>query len=218
MRGRIDILGRRLAFFVEKVPDVRTVGIINETEDCMFFPVIDYDNKSLDAVMKDLYRLHCLFGLCTFIVFENSSEYIENEEGGKVLVGNYGVIGIDKLSFHEHYRMLGQTRCDPRFREINSKKGWPHGNWVLRICEKERSGQTLKKAPKIICIKRFKGKCPFTHSTAIVDFISVWGGLAASGHGPLECGNMDGLESLTMVRYGTTGKGVKAWQKNTLKA
>jgi len=153
----------------DKKPNLLTLGIFNETQDNYFVPFIDYDEVAYDKVVKDLKHLNSVFGVCTFVVMTSGEEEIKQVDGSSRLVGNYLVFGLDKLTFHEHYAMLGHTRCDSWFREAPVKR-FSQRSWVLRVMPKrDMKGNIVRQTPTLKEVIRF-GSCIHEHSNAHYQF------------------------------------------------
>jgi len=184
-------------------PDVQTCGIANETEDGFFVFVADYDGVALARVEKDLLHLNRVFGLCSFAILENSHTDIMGADGRVEPVGNYNVIGLDKLPFAVCEDAINHTRCDAAF--AGHVRHYPQRNRVIRILEKValKGKETIRPAPKLLKIVKFpcvtcRG---YYHSSAHKALISryfgaVWGYM----------GRMDGLREVELVMYRTQRK------------
>jgi hypothetical protein len=199
MRFSRSLFGWRIGMMVEKMPDVPTAGITNETVDSFFVPFMDYDGAEYSVVINDLNHLRKVFGLCTFVILCNSEEQVADQWGGEITVGNYNVVGLDKLTFWDHMHMLQHTRCDWNFKSV--VRVYSRRNWVLRMDEKlDDNGSQLKAAPVVKDVLRF-GKCSFEHSDAHAAFMKERFGLDFP-----KLKRRDGFKSIGVIEYNTRRK------------
>lgn len=191
---------RVLEFKVYSVPDLPTMGVVNELEDGYYVLMLDYDGVDYDAVLRDLRHLHMVFGLCTFAVLVNNERRVKDKWGGSFTAGNYNVIGLDRMYYAECLAAMRHTRCDSSFR--NNAGYYARRNWDLRLLEKrDRDGRICKAAPKLKRLIHHPGTCYRTHSTAVKDLLEVHFGAKVP-----RLAGMDGLRELSMIYYQTRRK------------
>ena len=170
-------------------PHKSTVGIENETEDCYFVPFMDYDNIEYTKVQKDLVHLNKTFGLCWFMIITSGEQKIHEKT-----IGNYMVLGIDKIGFHEHMKMLRHTRCDRKYIQVADM--YSARNWVIRIAAKVNPDKSISRVvPWVKEIIDFNNSCSYDHSYAHHGiYRKLW-------NIPSLKRNWDKIESMSMIQY-----------------
>jgi len=170
--------GRRLYQIWHQIfgakPELSVRCLTNETEDLMFVPFLDYDRVYYRVVLRDLQRIHKLFGLCTFVVTSSDEFATACDEPDLSFVGNFNVFGLDKMEFREHIQMLRCTRSDAHFWKNPIR--YPQRSWSLRISSRlDRSGRIERDAPHHFALVHFKDPCKREHSLAHWEFYrKVW--------------------------------------------
>lgn len=179
-------IGNRV-FGSHRMPDVKTIGITNETEDCWFVPFLDYDETEYRVVLRDLLHLNRVFGLCSFVVLV-TDEYLQDttwddgrrpsskQRGNGETVGNYLVFGFDRLSYWDCMTAISHCRCDRLYRKIANT--YSKRNWVIRLAAKYGSdGEEVRPEPRLKEFVKFDGFCRHEHSGSFVDLASEWYGV-----------------------------------------
>jgi len=191
---------KSLAFMVQDTPRRKVFGIHNELPDVEgvdnFVTFLDYDDVMYEVVCRDLMHLNKIFGLCSFVILVNNEQEMNNMDGEKVLIGNYNVIGLDKIKYTDHVIILNHTRCDSAFKYVGKK--WIRRNWVLRLSGKfEQDGKTFKPEPKVKDIIKFPGKCTYQHSNAMKKQLERWFDMK------IKLNSLDRGKKLEYIRYDT---------------
>lgn len=193
---RIGFRGYHFFMALYKKPMILTAGLTNETEDLRYVPFIDYDNINYDKVVKECRALIKTWGLSGLAILESKAKSpVEGHE-----YGNYHVIGLDKLTFINHVRLLDDTCCDFNFRRV--PKFFRYKHWVLRIYPKfdDRTWKKLKGIPRLKCWIEGSNRCRFKQSKAHYQFLRTYYGLK-----PLYL-HWDKFNKLNIIRYNTTSR------------
>ena len=152
-----------------------------------------------DKVLSDIRHLHEVFGLCFFLVTVNSEENFVDEFNEEKVIGNYGVWGIDKLTYDQCCTVVSHSRCDFMMKKVGGKL-YSQRNWVLRMAPKlGPGGEEVKPLPVFKSLVRFSG-CRYEHSLAHLNFYRSYFGVKA------KVKNLDSFKNVEVVQYMTVDK------------
>lgn len=122
--------------FYKKLPQARTIGIRNTTQDGKRLLFLDYDNYMLkEQLIPELKYYQKKYKLSNFYIFKSS----QKEHG-------YHAICLDKLDSNLFMQILIESGCDERFKTMSLKD---YKAWVLRINPKGK----IKKPNYLLTIK-----------------------------------------------------------------
>lgn len=189
---KLRLGGHWFIMYHVKSPDKHTVGVSNETPDGFYVPFIDYDHVKYSKLRREIgilakrFRLSLLAVLCT---------YEENVYGE--LVGNYHVVGIDKLQKADHEALLRMASCDPNFR--NAPRYYSSKSWVLRIYPKVDGEGTKVREKPVLKEVIWSGDGIWDQSYAFWKLLRGYYGVRLPG----KPGKLDSEGQLRMVEYAT---------------
>lgn len=154
---------------IYKIPQRVTIGISNITPDRYYVPFVDYDNINYNSVLAEANKLISMFNLTGLAIIKTKETTAPNMQ----LYGNYHLVGIDKLTYQQHIKLLEQTNCDPSF--IIIPKIYRGRYWVLRIYPKISMSEWNETDGKPVLADWIYGhKSKYQHSTAHYSFLNMF--------------------------------------------
>ena len=198
MNISFSMFGKMFGFNVQDVPPLYTVGISNETDDGYFLPFLDMDGIYFDALVRYVRMAQREYNLSPAIVLCSSGAGID-EVGGAF--GNYMVIMLDKLKYHDLIDVLRFLPVDEL--SIKMPRYHRYKSWVLRMIDKtDSTGKVIVKKPEFVDVvypeKRSRNQSSNAHYTFLKRLYGFRDFSADL--------NLDSLYGLTTVRYNTKGK------------
>lgn len=121
MTTRIKLFGYEWAFSRRRIRTEPVKGITNLCEDGRLCIFLDFDNISIQRLKKEIEFIQNKFDLGTFFIFSSS----EN---------SYHAVCLDKVSFHQHLKIMRETSVDENYINVPNKYGLKL--WTLRLSPK----------------------------------------------------------------------------------
>jgi len=183
----------------QKMPPLYTIGITNETEDCMFVPFFDLDNIYRETAIKYIRMAQREFDLSPAILLCSSGEKMD--EQGR-LWGNYMALFFDKMRYHDIIEILKAVPVID-WLSIKMPPYYRYKSWVLRMADKfNEAGDIIVERPEYVqtVYPENRNYLKHKHSEAHHHFLQK-----LFNFEPLKL-TMDGYYELTFIQYNTKGK------------
>lgn len=195
MKINLRMFGFHFYTILSMNPKVHTMGITNLLldGDLVFFG--DWDNVFLYRVRKEVCKLQRKYDIGTVAII-SSGEDIDHQ--GKAY-GNFHVIGIGKLKYHEIFQMLEETSVDKNFVRVPD---YFNGRYhVLRVLPKySEQWEQIRNRPVLrdVVLSKTRRECSqgmYDFLRRYYDFPEITGEFKPT---------FDDLENIRILNYQTT--------------
>jgi len=202
-------LGLHFYGLVSMHPRVQTMGLTNLLVDNQLVMFIDYDNVFLYRVLKEVRMLQREFDIGTAVVISTGEDVNESKQA----YGNYHVIALGKMRYHELLDALGHTSCDRNFLRVPE---YFNGRYhVLRIAPKyDEQWRELRDRPYLrnVLWSKTKRVC----SLGIYKFLCKYYDMPPFPSGLVKP-TFDKFNCIRLLKYQTTEGGWSAEMRRILK-